>query len=155
MFIKDGPDVDFGALQDKILTQKNCQYVPHVLAMQTSQNLVVTSHDPTTHNVHIESELNPSQNFSEMQGSSHGVRFEKPELVKFKCDVHPWMTAYVYVFDHPFFRVTGDDGRFEIDRLPAGTYTLVAWQEKLEPQEMRVTVSADKRLEVTFEYHGE
>jgi plastocyanin len=151
VYIKDGPNVAT-SLQDMVLTQKNCQYVPHVLGIQTGQNLVVTSHDATLHNVHIIGDVNPSQNFSEAQNASHAVRFDHPELVRFKCDVHPWMTAYAYVFDHPCFAVSDENGRFEIKNLPPGKYTLVAWQEKLLAQEMQVTVSGDKPSEVTVEY---
>ena len=50
--------------------------------------------------------------------------------MKFKCDVHPWMTGYVAVTDHPFFAVTGDDGSFTIPNVPAGTYTIEAWHER-------------------------
>ncbi len=155
VFVKDGPRLDLPGPQDAVLAQRGCQYQPHVLAVQTGQNVVVTSHDPTLHNVHVEADLNPAENFSQTQGASHTLHFDQPELVKFKCDVHPWMTAYAYVFNHPCFAVTGDDGKFEIGHLPPGTYTLVAWQEKLGTQEMTVTVAADKPGEVNFEYHGE
>ena len=154
LYVKDAPNVALGPMQDKVLAQINCQYVPHVLALGTGQNLVVTSHDPTIHNIHIEADANPSQNFSETQAATHTVNFALPELVKFKCDVHPWMTAYAYVFDHPFFSMTGDDGKFKIDHLPVGTYTLVAWQEKLGPQEMQVTIRDDTPVEVQIEYRG-
>jgi plastocyanin len=155
VFIKDGPNIAGPPATDALLTQRNCQYEPHVLAIRTGQNLVVTSHDATLHNVHIEGEANPSQNFSETEGATHTVNFSQPELVRFKCDVHAWMTAYVYVFDQPCFAVTGDDGKFEIPHLSAGTYTLVAWQEKLGTRDMKVTVAADKPAEVKFEYRGE
>jgi hypothetical protein len=154
IFIKDGPNLAGPPPGDALLAQRNCQYVPHVLALRTGQNLVVTSQDPTVHNVHIEADANPSQNFSQTQAASHTVVFQQPELLRIKCDVHPWMTAYAYVFDHPCFAVTADDGKFEIAHLPPGTYTLVAWQEKLLTQELQVTVSADKPTEVTIEYHG-
>jgi plastocyanin len=153
VFIKDGPNLAMPALKDQVLTQKDCQYVPHVLAMQTGQNLIVSNHDPTTHNVLIQSDKNPGQNLEEQPATNHTVHFDQPDLVRFACSVHPWMSANVYVFDHPCFAVTGDDGRFEIPHLPAGTYTLVAWQEELGTQEMTVTVSGDKPAEVNFDYH--
>ncbi len=155
IFIKDGPNLDLGPVPERVLAQKDCQYVPHVIALRTGQTLVVTSHDPTIHNVHIEADANPSQNFSEGEGASHAVTFDKPEVVRFKCDVHPWMTGYAYVLDHPCFAVTGDDGSFEIAHLPPGTYTLVAWHEKLGTQQMQVTVGADKLVDVKVEYRGE
>ncbi len=154
VFLKNGPDLDLGPMTDRVLAQKECRYVPHVIALRTGQTVVITSHDATLHNVHIEADANPSQNFSESENASHAVTFNLPELVKFKCDVHPWMTAYAYVFDHPCFAVTGDGGSFEIAHLPPGTYKLVAWQEKLGTQEMQVTVGADKSAEVKIEYRG-
>jgi plastocyanin len=154
VFIKDGPNIAGPPASDALLTQRNCQYEPHVLAIRTGQNLVVTSHDATLHNVHVEANVNPAQNFSEAEGATHTVTFQQPELVRIKCDVHAWMTAYAYVFDHPCFAVTGEDGKFEIPHLPAGTYTLVAWQEKLGTQQMSVTVTADKSTEVNIEYKG-
>ena len=153
VYIKNGPNLALPAPQDRVLAQKNCEYVPHVLALLTGQNLVITNHDPTLHNVLIEGDANPGDNFGEMQGFTHAVHFNQPDLVRFKCQVHPWMTAYAYVFDHPCFAVTGEDGKFEIDHLPPGTYTLVAWQEKMLSQEMQVTVSGDKPCEVKIEYH--
>jgi hypothetical protein len=153
VFIKDGPNVAGPPPGEAQLVQKNCQYEPHVQAIRTGQNLTVTSQDATVHNVHVEADANPAQNFSESMGGTHTVNFALPEVVRFKCDVHPWMTAYAYVFDHPCFAVTGEDGRFEIDHLPPGTYTLVAWQEKLLTQEMQVTVPADKPVEANFEYN--
>ncbi len=153
VFIKDGPNLAGPVAGDAQLTQKNCQYEPHVMAIRTGQNLVVTSQDATIHNVHVESDANPAQNFSESIGGTHTLNFALPEVVRFKCDVHPWMTAYAYVFNHPCFAVTDADGKFEIDHLPAGTYTLVAWQEKLLTQEMQVTVSADKPVKADFEYN--
>jgi hypothetical protein len=154
VYIQDGPNLDLGPMPQRVLAQKSCQYVPRVLALQTGQTMVVTNHDPTVHNVLTQSNANPQQNIEEMQGAAHSFTFAHPDLIKFKCSVHPWMTAYVYVFDHPCFAVTGDDGRFEIGHLPPGTYTLVIWQEKLGTQQMQVTVASDKPTEVKFEYHG-
>jgi plastocyanin len=154
VYIQNGPNVDVGQLPERVLAQKNCQYVPHVLAVQTNQTVVVTNHDPTLHNVLTQSDANPQQNIEEMQGAAHSFTFAHPELIKFKCSVHPWMTGYVDVFDHPCFAVTGDDGKFEIGHLPPGTYTLVIWQEKLGTQQMQVNVAADKPTEVKFEYRG-
>jgi hypothetical protein len=85
-------------------------------------------------------------------GASHRVTFAEPEFVRVKCDVHPWMTAYIAVFDHPFFAVTGEDGRFQIDHLPAGTYTLIARHERYESLERQITVTGDQPVDVQFEY---
>jgi uncharacterized protein (DUF2141 family) len=69
-----------------------------------------------------------------------------------KCDVHPWMQSYMGVFSHPFFAVTGADGKFTIANLPAGTYEVEAWHEKLGTQKSTVTVGASdtKTIKVQF-----
>jgi uncharacterized protein (DUF2141 family) len=78
--------------------------------------------------------------------------FTKPEvMIKVKCEVHPWMGAWVGVLDHPFFAVTGDDGTFTIKDLPAGEYTIEAWHEKYGVQTQKITVS-DTTPEVAFSF---
>ena len=152
VYIKGGPNIQIADSPEAVLAQKDCRYVPHVRALRTGQVLSVTSHDVMPHNVLIQATANPSDNFAELQGSARAVHFDHPDLVRFKCQVHPWMTAYVYVFDHPCFAVTGDDGRFEIGRLPAGSYTLVAWHEKYGEIEKPFTVVDGKPVSVDFEY---
>ena len=79
--------------------------------------------------------------------------FDKPEvMVPFKCDVHGWMNAYVGVLDHPYFAVTKDDGKFELKDLPAGTYTVTAWHEKLGPMTQSVTIGAKESKDVNFTF---
>ena len=68
--------------------------------------------------------------------------YKKATLVTFKCDVHPWMAAYIGVFDHPYFDVSGDDGTYSIPSLPKGTYTIEAWHERLGTKTATVTVGA-------------
>jgi hypothetical protein len=130
--------------------------VPHVLAVRTNEPVDVTSHDPMMHNVHVQSSGNAAMNFSQTQvGAIRRIAFAVPEFVRVRCDVHPWMSATVAVFDHPFFAVTGDEGRFQVDRLPPGTYTLVAWHEKYGTLEKTVTVTAGNQppeIDVQFEY---
>ncbi len=81
-------------------------------------------------------------------------KFDKPEvMVKFKCDVHPWMNAYAGVLTHPFYAVTGDDGSFKIANLPAGEYVIEAWHEKYGTQTAKVTV-ADAAATADFTFAG-
>lgn len=124
------------------LDQKGCAYSPRVLAIMTGQPLEIVSSDATLHNVHAAAKVNRAFNLGmPSPGTSYTRTFEKPELVPFKCDVHPWMRAFVAVVAHPFFAVTGPDGRFEIRGLPAGTYTVEAWHEKLPPQTFTLTLA--------------
>jgi len=158
VYIKDGPNIS--SVNDAaaaVLDQKDCRYVPHVLAVRTNKPVDVTSHDPTLHNVHVLASANRAENFSETAvGASHRLTFAAPEFIRVKCDVHPWMGAYVAVFDHPCLAVTGDAGTFQIDRLPPGDYTLLAWHERYGTIEKQIKVTAgdSKPVDVTFEYAG-
>jgi plastocyanin len=136
-----------------VLDQKSCRYVPHVIAVQVGQTLRIRSSDPTMHNVHYNPDHNPPANFGmTTRGAEKDVTFDQQDIFRVKCDVHPWMTAYIGVFDNPFFAVTGDDGAFALKQVPPGRYTLVAWHERLGTQEKQVTVEDGKPLDVTFQY---
>ena len=74
------------------------------------------------------------------------------EALKFKCDVHPWMESYIFVLDHPFFAVTGEDGTYDISDVPAGTYTLVAWHSRLGEHTQEITVGADGSVSADFTF---
>jgi hypothetical protein len=158
VYIKDGPNVQLASDTSPAaaLDQKDCRYVPHVLALRTNQALDVTSHDPTMHNVHVLATANPADNFSETTvGATRQLTFSQPEFIHVKCDVHPWMSAYIAVFDHPYFAVTGDDGKFGIAHLPPGSYTLVAWHEKYGSLEQKnVVVTGEQPVDVQFTYQG-
>ena len=140
VYLKDGPPVSVPA-KPVLLDQVGCRYVPHVVAVRTGQTLRVKSSDPTLHNVHGQSNANPAFNFGMTgAGQTRDLTFARPETFKVTCDVHPWMRAYVAVFDHPLFAVTGEGGTFEIRNVPPGAYTLVAWHERLGTREQQVTV---------------
>ncbi len=136
-----------------VLDQVHCTYVPHVLGVTVGQELVVRSSDATFHNVHLTSGQGDLQNIAMTRsGDEKRVTFREAGVVHVKCDVHPWMTAYVGVFENPFFAVTGDDGSFEIKGLPAGSYKLAIWHEQYGRQEQPITVADDKPAEVTVTY---
>ena len=125
-----------------LLDQVYCQFQPHVVALRTGQTLHVRSSDDMPHNVHFVCQANPVQNFGMLRaGDSHDVSFANPEIFTTRCDVHAWMSAVVAVFDHPYFAVSAADGSFQIENVPAGSYTLVAWQETLPSQTMPITVT--------------
>ena len=127
-----------------VLDQKGCQYVPHAQGIMVGQPYRILNSDGILHNVHSLPKVNPTFN-KPMPATlkETTTSFAKPEPVfQIKCDVHPWMTAYVGVFTHPFFAVTGTDGKFTIDGLDPGTYEITAWHERLGPQTATVTVAA-------------
>ena len=124
------------------LDQKGCRYEPHVLGIMVDQPLKILNSDGLLHNVHALPKINASFNRA-MPGAVKEAEFSfsKPEpIFKIKCDVHPWMGAWAAVMEHPFFAVTGKDGKFSIDGLPAGTYEIEAWHEKMKTKTMTVTV---------------
>jgi len=125
------------------LDQKGALYVPQIIAIQTGQKLVVKNSDALVHNVHAQPTANPESNQVQMpNGADLTYTFDKPEMfLKFKCDVHPWMFAWVSVFDHPYFAVSGTDGKFTIKNVPAGKYTLEATHRKLGVQTAEIEVT--------------
>jgi plastocyanin len=140
--------------ENKLLEQKGCQYFPHVSGIQVGQTLVIRNDDPTLHNVHAlpqkNQEFNQGQPF---QGMELERTFDQPEvMVRFKCDVHPWMSSYAGVLDHPFYAVSAEDGTFSIGHVPAGTYTLEAWHETLGTQTMEVTVEDGATIEADWQF---
>lgn len=125
-----------------VLDQKGCAYYPHVLGIRVGQPLKVLNSDPTMHNVHSMPKTNSSFNFGmSTKGSTVEKKFSKPELgVRIKCDVHGWMNGWANVVDHPYFAVTDTSGKFTINGLPDGDYTLEAWHEKLGTQTQKISV---------------
>jgi plastocyanin len=153
--LKGGDFKSTGAsAEPAVLDQKGCLYVPQILAVQTGQKIVVKNSDPCVHNVHVTPTANPEANQVQMPGGADlTFTFDKPEpFLKFKCDVHPWMFAWVSVFDHPYFAVSGADGKFTIKNVPPGKYTLEAAHRKLGTQTADIEVKADGTAQnFTFE----
>lgn len=126
-----------------VIDQNGCRYEPHVAGVLVGQALEFKNSDGLLHNVHGLPQVNPSFNVA-MPGSrtETDIELNQPEpLFPVKCDVHPWMQAFVAVMSHPFFDVTGTDGGFTIANLPAGTYEIEAWHERLGTQTTEVTVA--------------
>jgi hypothetical protein len=139
-----------------VLDQKDCRYAPHVVAMQIGQELVAKNSDPFLHSVHTNPLANAPENIAQYTVDPVGRRIKpikEAETFKVTCDLHPWMTAWVAAFDHPFFAVTRADGTFDMPLLPPGTYTLRAWHERLGSVEQQVTLTYDHKLPpVHFQY---
>ena len=126
-----------------VIDQRGCLYVPHVVGVMANQELEFLNSDGILHNVHALPEDNREFNMA-MPAERKEARetFSKPEdMFRVKCDVHPWMNAWVAVMDHPFFDATADDGAFSISGLAAGTYEIEAWHERLGTQTASVTVA--------------
>ena len=138
-----------------VIEQDGCMYNPHVVGVMAGQPLEFWNADGVLHNVHGLPQKNREFNLG-MPATLHEKQevLNTPEsLFPVKCDVHPWMNAYVAVMSHPYFDVTGTDGKYSI-KVPAGTYTIEAWQEKLGTQDQKVTVGAGETKTVDFQLQG-
>ena len=143
IYVKDGAKLGGQAKTDPVvLDQKGCIYSPHVVVAMVGQELKARNSDSFLHNVHGLAKDNQEFNFpQQQQGQENKIDGTKAvETYMVKCDVHPWMKAWVVVLDHPFFAVTGDDGTFKIPGLKDGKYTLICWHEPALVQEKEVEV---------------
>lgn len=138
------------------LDQHGCQYEPHIFGVMVGQKISIVNSDQTLHNIHAHGEKNDQFNEGQPAGSSAKERtMDKVEvMVPIKCDVHGWMNCYAGVLNHPFFAVTGKDGKYSIPGVPPGDYTITAWHETLdgkgESVDMKVTVAAKDSKTVDF-----
>lgn len=135
-----------------VLNQKGCMYEPRVLALRVGQPLEVHNEDPTVHNINVRARDNHSWNRSEEPGEPPFTEmFDHPELdVPISCNVHPWMRAYLFIFDNPYYDVTPKTGEFELKGLPPGTYTIEARQEFYGVQDQTVTLGSKETKKVAF-----
>jgi hypothetical protein len=136
------------------LDQIGCMYTPHILGIQVGQKLMIHNSDDTIHNVSIVARKNKARNYGQPSGSKpRAYTFKKEELkVRFKCDIHPWMNAYVFALDHPFFAVSDESGAFNISGLAAGEYNVTAWHEKFGEKTGTVTVDDNGTGKVDFTF---
>jgi plastocyanin len=137
-----------------VIDQRGCVYDPHVVGAMKGQEVKFLNSDGVLHNVHALPQVNQEFNIAmpaEKKEETH--RFDQPEeMFRVKCDVHPWMNAWVRVMEHPFHATTGADGKFTIGNLPAGTYELEAWHERLGTQTQTVTVTDGGSGTATFSF---
>ncbi len=153
VYVKNPPAGDFPVPDEETkLDQHGCRYAPHVLGVRTGQKLSIHNSDALLHNVRAIAREQKPINYGQPAGSAPRVKvWEKAEMeIRMKCDVHPWMTAFLFVMDHPFFAVTDENGQFTIGGLPAGDYTLALWHEAYGEQEISVTVMDGETASAAF-----
>jgi plastocyanin len=133
-----------------VMDQHNETFVPHVLAIMTGTTVDFPNSDPFYHNVFSLSKAGRFDLGRYAAGRSKAVRFDKPGIVRVFCDIHSHMNAFILVFSHPFFALTNAEGRYGIDRVPAGTYSVIAWNEGTASEPQSVTVPEGGVAELDF-----
>ena len=132
---------------------KGGRFLPHVQAVRAGTQLEIINRDPVLHNTHGYQGGRTVFNLAQ-PNQDQVIRkpLKKPGLVDIMCDAHDWMSAWIVVAPHPYVAITGDDGTYLISDIPAGTYTLTAWHEKLGKKQVQVTVEAGKRQRADFTF---
>ncbi len=156
--------------KNPVMDQLNCMYSPHVLVVTAGTTVDITSSDPVAHNVHSHATKNEAPNWQiPGPGKALPLKLEKREAIKFTCDIHNWMTGYIFVTDNDYYAVTGykdkegkwissdayegssDTGAYMIKDVPAGKYRVQAWHEELGTTKAQVIEVADSgEVEISF-----
>ena len=133
------------------LNQRGCRYAPHVLTVQAGQEIWVKNDDTVTHSIHPLAHVNAEWNRSQPPGTPPVViRYDQPEFIKVKCELHPWMRGVVAVFKNSHHAVTDSTGAFTLSNLPPGKYTVTAWHELYGSQSKEIEVAAGTKKDLDF-----
>lgn len=155
VWIKEGVSGSFPTPEETAqLDQDGCIYHPHVIGIQAGQALEILNSDNTLHNINAQPANNPAFNIAQpVQGMTSDRTFPNQEvMIPVKCDVHPWMNAYIGVVAHPYFAVSDGSGSFTLENVPPGDYVVEAWHETLGTQTQNVTVEPDGSAEISFSF---
>jgi plastocyanin len=137
--------------------QKGCIFLPRIMGAQVDQPLRFVNSDPLAHNVHGLSKHSRAWNFSlGVKGASRTITVGSPEaMIEIKCDIHPWMKAYLGVFDHPYFALSTAEGSFTLNNLPPGEYTIETWHERLGTRSQQVSLGEKENKTIEFVFTAE
>jgi len=140
-----------------VMDQDGCRYDPHVVGVQTGQDLVFRNSDGLLHNINVAQGANRGFNLNQpFSMDSPARQFETAEvMIPVRCDVHGWMNGFIGVVDHPFFVVTTENGSFDLSTLPPGDYVIEAWHERYGVQTQNVTVTTGGTAAVEFTFAEE
>jgi plastocyanin len=137
-----------------VLDQRGCMFTPRVLGLEAGEPLAVRNSDPFEHNVHPAPKNNREWNEGMTPGQPDVLhKFAREEvMIRVKCNVHPWMRAWIGVVEHPYFAITGPDGAFDLRNVPPGDYTVAVWHEKLGEQTQQIHLGASSTQPVSFTF---
>ena len=153
VYISAGADDPNPPSQAVTFTQKGCQYIPHVIAIHTGQELDVLNADQTSHNIHPLAKVNREWNKSQPPGAPPiKDKFDAPEFISVKCNIHPWMHGWFAVLKTNHYAVSSNGGAFSLPNLPAGKYTVTAWHEDYGTKTQDVTISGNETKTIDFTF---
>jgi plastocyanin len=136
-----------------VIENRTCRFLPRVSAVEAGTILEIRNADPIMHNTHIRKKSRFGENVLNVVQPARGhveKRVTESGLLDVRCDAHPFMRAAIHMFDHPYFAVTGADGRYDLGHVPAGQYRVKLWHEGLRMQERAITIPATGALSVDF-----
>jgi plastocyanin len=136
------------------MDQKECVFTPRVVLVPASGAVQFLNSDRLLHNLHSTPKENPSFNRTQPKGRTIPITFAKPEIIRLDCDLHSWMRGWVVVTEHAFYAISDSQGRFRLDNLPPGRYSLQIWHERLGRASRTLTVTGDAATPVTIELPG-
>jgi len=153
VYISAGADDANAPAQAVSFEQKGCQYLPHVLAMHTNQDLKVLNDDQTSHNIHPLAKVNREWNKSQPPGAPPiDAKFDQPEFISVKCNIHPWMHGWFAVLKTNHYSISKENGAFSLPDLKPGKYTITAWHEDYGTQTQEVTITGNETKSVDFAF---
>ncbi len=113
--------------------QQGCHFIPHAMILRTDQTVAILSGDPILHNTHVVGVRNSGENSTISTDRVGTTQWKFPQAermpIMVKCDIHPWMRGWWLIVDHPYAAISGKDGKFTIEKVPAGTHEFQAWQD--------------------------
>ena len=133
------------------MDQSGCVFIPRVVVVPAGGTVDFLNSDRLLHNIHAMPKLNAAFNRTQPKSRTIPITFEKPEIVRINCDLHAWMVGWVVVAAHPYYAITGADGQFAFDNLPAGQYKLQVWHERAGTAQASVTIGDQQAGRVTVE----
>ena len=125
------------------MDQMACRYEPHVVLIPEGSTIKYLNSDKVSHNVHTYAGRNDSLNKTIAPGSNENQSLKKADKIEVKCDIHPWMNAWMFVTGEPYTTISDADGSFSVEGIPAGEHKVEIWHEKLGKQKAKITVKED------------